>query len=48
MQSYCDYGGAQCCAAYPMDDNQAHQTYMAKYNQKVVDFLKSRLKDTAH
>ncbi|KAJ5172373.1 hypothetical protein N7492_004966 [Penicillium capsulatum] len=48
IQSYCDYGDDQCCAIYPMDNNQAHHTYMAKYNQKVVDFLKRRLDGTNH
>ncbi|KAJ5112770.1 hypothetical protein N7532_000815 [Penicillium argentinense] len=44
LQSYCDYGDALCCSPYPLDDNHAHHTYMKKYDQDVVDFIKHRLK----
>ncbi|KAJ5178085.1 uncharacterized protein N7500_000784 [Penicillium coprophilum] len=43
IHSYCDYGDAQCCSPYPEDGNAAHHGYVSKYNQDVVDFVKSRL-----
>ncbi|KAJ5243461.1 acetylxylan esterase precursor, partial [Penicillium citrinum] len=44
LHSYCDYGDNQCCSPLPMDDNHAHHTYMKKYDQDVVDFIKERLR----
>jgi hypothetical protein len=43
IHSYCDYGDEQCCSPYPADGNAAHHTYVKKYNQNVVDFIKYRL-----
>ncbi|OQE07188.1 hypothetical protein PENVUL_c014G06394 [Penicillium vulpinum] len=43
IHSYCDYGDAQCCSPYPEDNNAAHHGYVSKYNQDVVDFIKTRL-----
>ena len=43
LHSYCDYGDEQCCSPYPADGNAAHHTYVTKYNQNVVDFIKYRL-----
>ncbi|KAK4861105.1 hypothetical protein LT330_004021 [Penicillium expansum] len=43
IQSYCDYGDAQCCSPYPEDGNAAHHRYIFNYNQIVVDFIKHRL-----
>ncbi|KAJ5974621.1 hypothetical protein N7481_011831 [Penicillium waksmanii] len=43
LHSYCDYGDNQCCSPLPDDDNLAHHTYMKKYDQDVVDFIKRRL-----
>ncbi|KAJ5312287.1 hypothetical protein N7508_003117 [Penicillium antarcticum] len=43
LHSYCDYGDEQCCSPYPADGNAAHHTYVNKYNQNVVEFIKHRL-----
>ncbi|KAJ5175796.1 uncharacterized protein N7482_001673 [Penicillium canariense] len=43
IQSYCDIGDNQCCSPLPLDNNAAHHAYMAKYNQGVVDFIRTRL-----
>ncbi|KAJ5666624.1 hypothetical protein N7462_011033 [Penicillium macrosclerotiorum] len=35
------------CGIYPLDNNAAHHTYIEKYDQDVVDFIQSRLKEGA-